>query len=674
MTMMTANTSVAEASPVANTGQPVTPEKGEKAIEAIKSHIMANRGVTYPEHYSPKNLLNASGLTDGEKAANRIAAALIRRQRIVLVADFDCDGATGAAVMKRGLNMIADALINPKDALNRKAAGTQEQRADIRYVIPDRFEYGYGLKPALAIEVIQPMNPDLVITIDNGTSSHNAIDQMKSWPNAPDVIITDHHAPADTLPDAYAVVNPNRRDCPFESKALCGCGVAFYMLLLVRRAIVTLIGSNPRGAAMASRMRNVALNHLSDLVALGTIGDIVPMDANNRLLVKVGLDRINKGMQMTARAAHTKGFLSYGIRALLERAGVSHPVTTTDLAFQVVPRINSVGRLTKPIAGVECLLADSYTMAELEAQKCDELNQERKQVQATMEAQARDALGEMLKVPFAEEMADHADKDKPASVVLDDNSWHPGLVGLIASRIKEKTGGAAVCFAPETAASKTTTQSANGDQDDWTDADLPENVNPDEADINWLKGSGRSDNVHLRDALAYVAARAPDLMMQFGGHARAAGLTLYRPHLPRFRRLFAEAVEHLLATAPLENRQFDDGPLPAIHRSFPLAHWIERQPWGQLFPEPQFTQQFRVARARTMKDVHQRLVVVDANANPADGQSGSAEPLAMIWFFSVTDETPALEEGQLVTLQYRLSVNRFNGRNGLQGVVVKRVD
>ncbi|WP_273206786.1 single-stranded-DNA-specific exonuclease RecJ [Marinobacter subterrani] len=671
MTMTTANPTEQTASPINVTGQPVTPDKGEKAIEAIKSHIMANRGTTYPEHYSPKNLLNASGLKDGEKAANRIAAALIRRQRIVLVADFDCDGATGAAVMKRGLDMISDAMIGSGDTGKRKAANSHEQRADIQYVIPDRFEYGYGLKPSLAIEVIQPLNPDLVITIDNGISSHNAIDQMKTWVKAPDVIITDHHAPADTLPDAYAVVNPNRRDCSFESKALCGCGVAFYVLLLVRRAIVALIGDNPRGAIMAARMRNVALNHLSDLVALGTIGDMVPMDANNRLLVKVGLDRINKGIQMTARASHTKGLLSYGIRALLERAGVGYPVTATDLAFQVVPRINSVGRLTKPVAGVECLLSDSHTIAELEAQKCDELNQERKQVQATMEMQARDSLSKMLEAPGAQALADD---EKPASVVLDDNSWHPGLVGLIASRIKEKTGGAVVCFAPETGVTKPDEQTGTGEQDDWRDADLPDNVNPNDADINWLKGSGRSDNVHLRDALAYVASHAPDLMMQFGGHARAAGLTLYRPHLPRFRRLFAEAVDHLLATAPLENRQFDDGPLPAIHRSFPLAHWIERQPWGQMFPEPQFTQQFRVARARTMKDVHQRLVVVDANANPSDGQSGSAEPLTMVWFFSVNDETPALEEGQLVTLQYRLTVNRLNGKNSLQGVVVKRVE
>lgn len=665
------------ANPPASTPQESSPGN-LKGIEVIKAGILANRGAEYPEVYSPKNLLNPAGLMDGEKAARRIAAALIRRQRIVLVADFDCDGATGGAVMMRGLTMLADALAGP----SKKARADQSDmeppaksdRAELHYVIPDRFDYGYGLKPELATQVIRPMNPDLIITIDNGISSHAAVDLIATWPttpesSTPDVIITDHHEPGDTLPSAYAVVNPARKDCQFESKALCGAGVAFNVILLVRRAIVELIGGNPRGAVMASRMRTVALNHLSDLVALGTIGDMVPMDANNRLLVKVGLDRMNKGYQMTPHASHTKGLLCYGLRALLERASVTHPITTTDLAFQVVPRINSVGRLTKPLAGIECLLADTQDEANEKARRCDELNQERKAVQATMEDQAKASLSDIVDA-YQSSVSDAQplpDRQAPNSIILQDDTWHTGLVGLIASRIKEKSGGVVFCFAPE--------KGSAGEVDtQWADAELPETIDPGDADINWLKGSGRSDTIHLRDALVYVSAKAPDLLMQFGGHARAAGMTLYRPHLPRFRRLFSEAVDHLLATAPLENRQFDDGALPAVHRSFPFAHWIERQPWGQLFPEPQFTQTFRVAGARTLSEKHQRLVVVDANANPADGQTASAEPFQMMWFFSVDDQTPAVEEGSLITLTYRLAVNRFNGRNTLQGTVIKQAD
>lgn len=657
----------------AHIAQPGNPHP--ESVEALKHLIMANRGTEYPEAYSPKNLINPSTLKDGEKAALRIAAALIRRQRIILVADFDCDGATGAAIMKKGLGMISE-------AMTRKGGKPDpDTQACIDIVIPDRFTYGYGLKPELAIEVIRPLNPDLIITIDNGISSHDAADLIRTW-GATDLIITDHHLPGDSLPNAYAVVNPTQKDCQYESKALCGAGVAFHLLMLVRRAIVELIGGTPRGSSMASRMRGVALNHLSDLVALGTIGDMVPMDKNNRLLTAIGLARINKGFSLPARSAHEKGLLSYGMRALLDVAGVTTPVTTSDLAFQLVPRINSVGRLTQPVAGVNCLLADNPDTALELARECDALNTERKHIQATMEAEARAELATVMDsmkedAELSELSPLNSELSPLNSTILHRDTWHTGLVGLIASRIKERTGGAVVCFAPEKAPNpEVEAARVSSDQDTQTfnDSELPhQELSDDEADINWLKGSGRSDNVHLRDALAYVAARAPDLMMQFGGHARAAGLTLYRPHLPKFRRLFAEAVDYLLTRSPLENQTFDDGRLPSVHRSFPFAHWIEQQPWGQHFPEPQFTQTFHILEARTLKDTHQRLLVADYISNTASTERPApAEPFPMMWFFSVDDQTPALQVGQLVTLTYRLTVNRFNGRNTLQGVVVSR--
>ncbi len=312
----------------------------------------------------------------------------------------------------------------------------------MHYVIPDRFKYGYGLKPELAEDAIRPLDPAIVITIDNGISSQSAVHQMKSWPSAPTTIITDHHQPGETLPAAFAVVNPpNREDCSFPSKALCGCGVAFYLLLLVRRALIELA---PPTQERKSAVSKVKLIQLADLVAVATIGDVVPMDANNRLLVKIGLDRINKGgMTMSPpREAHKAGLLSMGVRALLEKAGAElPPITSTDLAFKVVPRINAIGRLEEPTAGIECLLAESWTIAQLEAEKCDKANNERKSIQRTMSDQAERMLMEKLGA-----MAGKL-KDMPA-VVLHNDKWHPGVVGLTASKIKEQTRGAVICFSP----------------------------------------------------------------------------------------------------------------------------------------------------------------------------------------------------------------------------------
>lgn len=626
------------------------------AIRQLKEHIFKNRGARYPETYHPKHLVPPTLLTDALKAAVRLTDALLEGQTIVCVADFDCDGATGAAIFNRCMTRLSDTL-----------ASFRLPKAKMHTVIPDRFRYGYGLKPRLAEEKIKPLSPDVIVTIDNGISSHDAVTRISQWEGVsvanstgtPDIIITDHHAQGDTLPDAYAVVNPNRKDCQFPSKALAGCGVAFYMMLLVRQTLMSRLKKNSRTSAAASAIASVQINQYADLVAVGTIGDMVPMDLNNRILVKVGLDRINKGLQMPARKAHVEGYLSFGVRALLEAANVTYPVTASDVAFQVVPRINAVGRLEAPTAGIECLLSETQMMAGIEADRCHKLNEERKSVQRSMQQEADDALKALA------DQSDTPDTETPC-VVLHNESWHPGIVGLVASGIKERTKGAVICFAPE------------GDPN--ATAGTPEA----EGDSDWLKGSGRSDNVHLRDALAYVATLAPDLMMQFGGHARAAGLSLHRTELNRFRRLFDQAVTHLLEVAPLSNPVYADGALPANLREHAFAAWIERQPWGNLFPEPTFTQNFKVIRAAAVGKAHQKLLVMDAdaitlsdrdaNGSPIYPVSHGAKAIPMLWFFSRDEDNPeTLVPGTAIRVTYTLTINRFRGQNEIQGIA-KTVD
>lgn len=673
-----------------HTPAPVIPDENPE-VRQLKERIFENRGARYPEVYSPRNLINPTLLTDGIRAASRIAHAINTGQTIVLVADFDCDGATSAAILKRALDSLTKILWqtgHPKPS----------RKAVVHHVIPDRFLYGYGLKPMLAEKVIRPLNPDLIITLDNGISSHDAVDRIKTWTGvstfcpsgAPDVIVTDHHAQGDTLPDAYAVVNPNRKDCQFPSKALAGCGVAFYMVILIRQALMTLFKRQGNMNALRA-VSKFQVNHFADLVAIGTIGDLVPMDANNRLLVKVGLDRINKGLQMPARKAHQEGYLSFGVRALLEVANVQYPVKTSDIAFQVAPRINAVGRIEKPLAGIECLLSETQMIANIEAKKCHQLNEERKAIQKEMQAEADAKMAELALDTDAllaglpdnrssnEDTPDSEDTPNPlAAVILHDDNWHPGIVGLIASRIKDRTKGAVICFSPEV--------------DPRAEPGSPEA----EGDPDWLKGSGRSDNVHIRDAVAYVVARAPNMLIQFGGHARAMGLSLHRTELNRFTRLFKEAVAHGLATAPLHNPDYQDGALPAHLRTHSLIKWIERQPWGQGFPEPTFTQIFKVIRVQPVGTEHQRVLLMDADEQPLSqhnlpgevtepvyATASNRESVNMIWFFSrnqgdrlAVHSNPELQlpdgtvqPGTAVKVTYNLAINRFRGSSKVQGVI-----
>lgn len=583
----------------------------------LRQEIMARRGATYPESPDPRNLLNPAAMKDGQKAAERLAQAILHNQTIIGVADFDCDGACGAAILSRGIQLLSK-------AVNRSPR--------LEIVIPDRFHYGYGLGVPLAEDQLAPKMPDVVVTIDNGISSVEAVAAMNAWQSAPVTIITDHHQPGEVLPPAYAIVNPNQPGCHFQSGALCGAGVIFNVLLLVRRALARLAPESAR-----ANLRDTQLNRLVELVTIATIGDVVPLDSNNRLLVRQGLARINRGWVMNAKESHAQGYLSFGVRRLLELADVTAPITSSDIAFKVVPQINGVGRLEKPRAGLACLLADNRIMANLEAEHCHRANQERKAIQSGMEQEADQLLAAL---EAGGGIAAGGTEASP-SVVLHDDNWHPGLVGLVASRIKERTEGAVICFAPE------------GDPSEGGPVS------------DTLKGSGRSANVHLRDTLALVATWAPELGMRFGGHARAAGLSLDRAHLPRFRELFARAVAHQLQVSPLTNPDWHDGPLPRELRTMRFANWLEGQPWGQMFPEPVFSGRFDVEHVRLMSGRHLRLRVQDRENN-----TGKRQSFELVWFFAVpAGEEPAILAGDTVELDYTLGVNRWNGSVRLQGVV-----
>jgi single-stranded-DNA-specific exonuclease len=584
----------------------------DRALHSLKQAIYQTRGATFPESRRPQDIVDPGLLKDGERAATRLAKAILYNQTIIAVADFDADGACGAAIFERGVTMLAE-------SLNRTPR--------LKTVIPDRFRDGYGLKPALANRRIHALLPDVVVTIDNGISSHDAIEMMNGWPSPPATIVTDHHQPGDTLPSAYAIVNPNQSDCPFPSKALCGAGVVFYLLLLTRRALAKLAPDH-----LKENLRETQINRLSEFLAIATIGDVVPIDQNNRLLVAQGLARINHGWKLNPRESHQQGYLSYGVRKLLELAGAQAPITSADLAFKVAPQINAVGRLEEPLAGLACLLADTRIMADLEASHCNKANSERKTIQSGMESEANRLM---------DELADDwktASNDQPA-VTLFDPTWHAGVVGLVASRIKEATKGAVICFSPD------------NDPSDGSTSDT-------------LKGSGRSENVHLRDTLALIDAWAPELEWQFGGHARAAGLSLKKTDLPRFQELFERAVAHQLRVAPLENQSWHDGDLNRDSRTLQLANWIESQPWGQQFPEPTFRGRFKVVKRFVMKEQHIKIIAKDIGA-PYD-----APTFELVWFRALEPgESPSFHQGDTIEADYNLGVNRWRKSESLQGVV-----
>ena len=515
------------------------------------------------------------GTLEGIPAAVELLLAH-RMRRVLVVGDFDADGATSCALVVRAL----------------RACGF----ASVDFLVPNRFEFGYGLTPEI-VALAAARTPSLILTVDNGISSNAGVAAARE--RGIDVLITDHHLPGAQLPDASVIVNPNLVGSRFGSRSLAGVGVAFYVMAAVRRA---LDGAGFTGSA------SPGVAELLDLVALGTVADVVPLDANNRVLVAQGLRRIRAGRCVP------------GIRALLALAGrAAADLTAADLAFGVAPRLNAAGRIDDMTIGVQCLLADDEASAGALALRLDALNEERRAIEARMQQEALGAV-RVLAGPVASAV-------QRSGVCLFDESWHQGVVGLVASRVKERVRRPVIAFASADAAS--------------------------------LRGSARSiEGVHIRDVLDSIAAHHPGLIHRFGGHAMAAGLTLERARLDEFARAFDEEVARCLPAAGATDAVETDGELTVEEIALATAEALRAGgPWGQAFPEPCFDGLFSVRNARVIGDRHVKMWVEP----PGSGRSFDA-----IAFNHLADGAPFVPPAGPLKLVYRLEVNEYQGERRLQ--------
>ncbi len=507
-------------------------------------------------------LLPPAQLLNCERAAQLLADAIEAGRKLLIVADYDADGATACALGVRALRLFG---------------------ARAEYLVPNRFELGYGLSPEL-VELAAQRAPDMLITVDNGIASVAGVARAKSLGIA--TLITDHHLPGDELPAADCIVNPNQPGCGFPSKAIAGVGVMFYVMLALRAEL------RKRRSFGEKAQPNLAA--LADLVALGTVADVVPLDANNRILVALGLKRLRSGLAKPGLAA-------------LARAGGRDPTEAScfDLGFVIGPRLNAAGRLADMSLGVECLVTDDEARAANLAQELDRLNRERRKIESGM---LEEALAQAQELP----------EEPGAAVTLFRPGWHQGVIGLIASRLRERLHRPVICFA----------RGSEGE----------------------LRGSGRSvPGLHLRDCLDLVAKRAPDLVLRFGGHAQAAGLTIREADLERFKDVYEHAAEELLPDAARLRVVETDGELEAAYHSLAVAQMLEAQIWGQGFPQPLFCDTFAVESQRVVGERHLKLRLVKEGRRIEAMRFNSLDPL------------PAR-----VRAAYRLAVNEFNGLKNVQ--------
>jgi single-stranded-DNA-specific exonuclease len=494
----------------------------EAGVHPLLARLYAARGVRTADELDTRSaaLLPPGQLKGAADAARLLADSIAANKRLLIVADYDCDGATACAVGLRGLRMMG---------------------ATVDYLVPDRFKLGYGLSIEVA-RLAAERNPDLVITVDNGIASNEGVAELKARGIA--TLITDHHLPGESLPDADVIVNPNQPGCTFPSKALAGVGVMFYVLLALRAEL------RQRNAFAQGVEPNLA--SLLDLVALGTVADVVKLDRNNRILVTQGLTRM--------RAGHMQA----GVRALCMVAG-REPARAAafDLGFMLGPRLNAAGRLADMSLGIECLTTDDAARAMNIAQELDAINRERRVIETGMQEDA-------------ELLLDQLDAGDRASLCLFDPGWHQGVIGILAGRIREKAHRPAFAFA------------RGGDGE--------------------LKASGRSiPGLHLRDALDLVAKRHPGLLLRFGGHAAAAGLTLHEARLDEFIQAFETVCRELIAPADLTRTLETDGPLESGYYSIDAARLLQQEVWGQAFPTPVFSDTFDVVQQRLLKEKHLKL-------------------------------------------------------------------
>ena len=549
----------------------------QAGVHPLLARLYAARGIRAQDELDDAlaRLLPPGGLKGIGAAATLLADAIAQDKRLVIVDDYDCDGATACAVGVRGLALLG--------------------ARHVQYLVPDRVVDGYGLTASIARRVAE-RGADMLITVDNGIASVEGVGEAKALGLS--VVVTDHHLPGPALPAADAIVNPNQPGCTFESKSMAGVGVMFYLLLQLRAEL--------RARGRFDQTSQPRLEPLLPLVALGTVADVVRLDNNNRRLVAQGLKRIRAGQMQP------------GIQALFDAAGRKAPAATTfDFGFALGPRINAAGRLADMTLGIECLLTDDAARAAELARQLDAINRERREIEGGMREQA---------MQLAEGLFDEGEEPPPAISVFDPD-FHEGVVGIVASRLKDRLHRPTFVFAASSAPGKE----------------------------HELKGSGRSiAGFHLRDALDLVAKRHPGVILKFGGHAMAAGCTVAEEHFETFEQAFAQVAQEWLDAATLTRRLETDGPLAPEYCRAELVDQLQLQVWGQGFAPPTFSEQVQVLSQRLVGEAKNHLQLKLLH---------QGQPMDAIWF----GHTEQLPERAL--LAFRLDVNEWRGERRVQFLV-----
>lgn len=550
--------------------------------------ILAARGINHSDelNFVLKQLHPVSSLKNVKAAAQLLASAILQQQNILIVGDYDADGATATALCIRALKLCGHQAVD--------------------FLVPDRFKYGYGLTPAI-VELAQAYQPWLIMTVDNGVSSIEGVEAAHAL--GIKTLITDHHLPGQQLPASDVMVNPNQPHDEFPSKALAGVGVAFYVMLALKQELLA------QAYFAKQNLAEPNLVSLLDLVALGTVADVVPLDANNRILVEQGLRRIRSG------AAHA------GIQALLTIAKKDPKrVVSSDFGFACGPRLNAAGRLADMAVGIRCLLTDNPKEATRLALQLDSLNQDRRQIEAEMK---EDAERIMQSLGFERQ------SNLPPMMCLYQADWHEGVVGILASRIKDRYHRPVIVFA--------------------------------NSEDGLLKGSGRCiEGLHLRDLIDEVATQHPGMIQRFGGHAMAAGLTLPSEHFKQFQTSMIAAVNRQIKPDTFRETIYTDGSLSPQELNLATAEQLHAlAPWGQWFPEPQFEGEFEIKRLQILKDLHIRATLIPIYTDTNRVSAVSA--ITAVHFFADLRQWPA--EGERVQLIYKLSVNEYRNERSLQLMV-----
>ncbi|MFC0351895.1 single-stranded-DNA-specific exonuclease RecJ [Undibacterium danionis] len=540
----------------------------QSGLHPVLARLFAARGILAAEELRTElpALIPPTRLLHSEKAAVFLADAIAAGKKMVIVADYDCDGATACAVGLRGLRMLG---------------------AQVDYIVPNRFEYGYGLTPEIVELTAREKSPDIIVTVDNGIASIDGVAAANA--RGIQVLVTDHHLPADSLPQASVIVNPNQPFCDFPSKNLAGVGVMFYVLLALRAEL--------RKRDVFDQQNQPKLDTLLDLVALGTVADVVKLDPNNRILVAQGLKRMRAGR------------MHAGIAALFRVAGREPRLASPfDLGFAVGPRLNAAGRLADMSLGIECLTTDDEGRAWQIAQGLNSINADRKDIEREMQDVA------LLHLDDFQAQDTH-------TITVFDESWHQGVIGIVASRLKDKFFRPTITFAP--------------------------------GDEGFIKGSGRSiPGFHLRDALDLVSKHSPSLIQKFGGHAMAAGLTLRAEDFTAFQLAFEAVGKSWLRQEQLERIIETDGPLEEAYYTTDFIELLDSQVWGQGFAPPIFCDEFKLVSQRILKERHLKMVL-EKNGMRYDA----------IWF-GHTDSF-----GERVNVAFRLDANEYNGVTKVQLLV-----